>query len=271
MRRGCGISSSTICVAILCAELADTVRADRVLLQNGAELNAEVVEITPKHWLLRTAQSEVRKLPATGLKTIVFQPRRKARLALPNTGSALAGVPLRVNKGFLQYQTARGSQFFALARLKCLELGERCHPSRVISRGGMPLSLSETAVPGKVTLFVFCTETWNVAVRRQIEKLAASEPDVFLRFVQIGNWDSALAKQYEVESLPHIRVFDRHCKQIGMVCTNILRVQRYVRRGKAERVELRTELTPSDISSDVGGAPETGCTNSPGLTQPDGT
>jgi len=271
MRGRCGISGSALCALILCVALVCPACADRVLLQNGAQLNGEVVAITPEHWLLRSARGDVHKLPVSGLKTIAFEPRRSARLALPNAGSALNGVPLRVNKGFLQYQTRRGSQFFPLARLKSLEIGERCHPTRTISRGGMPLSLSQTAVPGKVTLFVFCTKTWNVTLRGQIEKLAASDPDVFLRFVDIGSWGSELAKQHKVESLPHILVFDRRCKQIGTVCTNISRVQRYVRRGKAAKLEVRTELDPSDISGNVGVVPDKGTTNGDGSGGRDGT
>jgi len=270
-RTGVLVALTILVVALLCLVLASPAWADTVVLRNGARLSGEVVEITPNHWLLRDARDAVHKLPVAGLNAIAFLPRRRGKLSTDSRGPAVAGVPLRVSKGFLQYQTRRGTQFFSLAGLKSLEIGERLVPNRTIDRGGMSLSLAQAAVPGKVTVFVFATANWQVELARRIEALAAADKEVFLRLVRIGNWDSPVAKEHGVKSLPHIRVFDRHCRQVGTVCDNLVRVQRYVRKAKTERLQTSSELAPPDVASSIRAATDgSGTTNSRSI-QADGT
>ena len=88
---------------------------------------------------------------------------------------------------------------------------------KVIAEGGKKVELRELAVPGKITIVDFYADWCGPcrAMAPELERIANEDPDIYLRKVDIVNWESEVAKQYDLHSIPNVRVFNRKGKQVG--------------------------------------------------------
>lgn len=82
---------------------------------------------------------------------------------------------------------------------------------------GQPIELRDYLVSGKTTIFDMYSEYCGPcrAIRPGLEALAAKRSDIAIRAVDINrqgvrgiDWDSPLAQQYEIRSVPHFKIFD---------------------------------------------------------------
>lgn len=82
---------------------------------------------------------------------------------------------------------------------------------------GLPLDLAAHAVPGQITVFDMYSDYCPPcrALSPLLERMAVSRPDVVVRKVDINrkgvqgiDWQSPLARQYNLSSIPAIIVYD---------------------------------------------------------------
>ncbi len=86
-----------------------------------------------------------------------------------------------------------------------------------ISNGGHSVDLDSLMSTGKITVVDFYAD-WCGPCRRigpSLEKLASENPDVVVVKVDIVKWGSPVARQYNIKSVPNIRVFDPHGQPLG--------------------------------------------------------
>jgi thiol-disulfide isomerase/thioredoxin len=88
---------------------------------------------------------------------------------------------------------------------------------RTISKGGRQVGLGSILVPGKITIVDFYADWCGPcrAMSPRLEKAATDDPDVCLRKIDIVNWGTPVAKQHAINSIPHVVVYDKHCKKMG--------------------------------------------------------
>ena len=101
------------------------------------------------------------------------------------------------------------------ARAKAAELQKE--RIRIVSDGGQEVDLPSLMAPGKITIVDFYAE-WCGPCRRispQLEQLAKTDPDVTLLKIDIVNWNTPVIRQFGIQSVPNMRVFDRTGKQLG--------------------------------------------------------
>ena len=101
------------------------------------------------------------------------------------------------------------------ARAKAAELQKE--RIRIVSDGGQEVDLSSLMAPGKITIVDFYAE-WCGPCRRispQLEQMAKTDPDVTLLKIDIVNWNTPVIRQFGIQSVPNMRVFDRTGKQLG--------------------------------------------------------
>jgi thioredoxin 1 len=76
---------------------------------------------------------------------------------------------------------------------------------------GQEVQLTDHLAPGRYTLFDFYAD-WCGPCRvigPRVERLAADHPDrLALRKVDIVNWDTPVARQYRLRSIPHLKLLD---------------------------------------------------------------
>ncbi len=86
-----------------------------------------------------------------------------------------------------------------------------------IRNDGMQENIRRLIVPGKVTIVDFFAD-WCGPCRSmdpKLKKLAETNPDVYLRKVDIVNWQSPIVKQMGITFVPNVAVYDGSGKLMG--------------------------------------------------------
>ena len=98
---------------------------------------------------------------------------------------------------------------------------------------GSPIQLSEMLAPGRVTIVDFFADWCGPckAIDPYLRSLA-NDPEVAVRKVDIVNWGSPVARQWNLKSIPNVRVFDKTGKQVGEPTHDVQLLYTYVRRAK---------------------------------------
>ena len=94
----------------------------------------------------------------------------------------------------------------------------RGEPIEVISHGAQ-VDISQHLVLGSVTVIDFYAD-WCGPCRQlspSLEQMARNDPEIALRKIDIINWKTAVAQQFNIRSIPQVNVYDRSGRLIGTV------------------------------------------------------
>jgi thioredoxin 1 len=100
-----------------------------------------------------------------------------------------------------------------------------------ISNGGQNVDLRTAMPPGKVVIVDFYADWCGPcrSIAPHLEQLANGDPDVALVKVDIVKWGTPVTQQYNINSVPNVRVFDKAGRQIGKPTSSLSRIQAYVK------------------------------------------
>src|SRR5438046_2191338 len=90
--------------------------------------------------------------------------------------------------------------------------------SEIISHGTQ-VDINQHLALGYVTIVDFYAD-WCPACRwlsPRLEQMAASDPQIALRKIDIVNWKTAVARQFTIDSLPQVSIYNRAGQLIGTV------------------------------------------------------
>lgn len=95
-------------------------------------------------------------------------------------------------------------------RAEAMGIRDFLAPVSTLNNGGKTVDLETLMVPGGVMIFDFYAD-WCEPCRRldpQLRELAQQQENVYLRRINILNWDTAVARQYHLTSIPSVWVYD---------------------------------------------------------------
>lgn len=194
--------------------------ADQVHLRNGETLQGQVLSFADLTFQFAPENGAVQPLTTAHISAITFTSSTEATFETRTEGK-LQAKPLRFGNGVFVVQVdGRQERKIPVMLVQKLEIGDG-DPSQVveiISRGSR-VDLEKHLVRGRVTVVDFYA-AWCGPCRvisPYLEKLAGEDPDVVLRKIDIVKWGSPVATQYHIQSIPHIRVFDRRGQLVGEV------------------------------------------------------
>ena len=113
-------------------------------------------------------------------------------------------------------------------------IAEHGQQVEVISHGAA-VDITKHLAPGNVTIVDFYAD-WCGPCKQlspSLEQMANADPQVALRKIDIVNWNTAVAKQYSIRSIPQVNVYNRGGDLVGTVVgVNPEQVKRYVAQAK---------------------------------------
>ena len=113
-------------------------------------------------------------------------------------------------------------------------VAEHGRQAEVISHGAA-VDITKHLAPGNVTIVDFYAD-WCGPCKQlspSLEQMANADPQIALRKIDIVNWNTAVAKQYSIHSIPQVNVYNRGGDLVGTVVgVNPEQVKRYVAQAK---------------------------------------
>jgi thiol-disulfide isomerase/thioredoxin len=191
---------------ILC--LTTVALADDFKLIDGKEYkNVTVSRIEPDGIVLRTK---------SGISKIYF-----------------VELPKDVQERF-HYNAAIAAAYSAQGARQAGLVTGRGQPVEVISHGAQ-VNINQHLALGNVTVVDFYAD-WCGPCRQlapSLEQLAGSDPEVAVRKIDIVNWKTPVARQFNVHSIPQVNVYNRGGSLVGTVNgADLDKIRSYVAQAK---------------------------------------
>ena len=95
---------------------------------------------------------------------------------------------------------------------------------------GEEVRITDYLVKGKVVVFDFYADWCGPckALAPKVEALVKENKNVLLRKINIVNWSSPVAKQYQIQFVPNVRVYDKNGKLMGEPTPNYMVIEDYI-------------------------------------------
>jgi thiol-disulfide isomerase/thioredoxin len=110
----------------------------------------------------------------------------------------------------------------------------RGQPVEVISHGAQ-VDINKHLALGNVTIVDFYAD-WCGPCRQlspSLEQMATTDPEIALRKIDIVNWKTPVARQFNLTSIPQVNVYNRGGALVGTVKgVDVQQVKRYVAQAK---------------------------------------
>ena len=143
-------------------------------------------------------------------------------------------LPKDVQERF-HYDPANAAAYSAAQAFAKPGLAGRGQAVEIISHGTQ-VDINQHLALGYVTIVDFYAD-WCPACRwlsPRLEQMAASDPQIALRKIDVVNWKTAVARQFTIDSLPLVSIYNRAGQLIGTVSgADIDQIKSYVAQAKA--------------------------------------
>ena len=228
-------------VAALFSAVAVCAGADALLLSNGQRIAGFVTQYSDATFTLKTPSGDELKEPVSAVSSIEFaDSATPVSLDMRPNGTINTKVLQFENAKFVVASSDGEIHKIPVSSVASMQWGirppvaerlpvvirprptedppTREYPSKIdLVKGNTAIKLEDHLVHGKVTVVDFyadwCGPCRNLAP--QLEKLAASDPDIALVKINIIDWRSPVAKQFEITSIPRVQVYGLWGKLVG--------------------------------------------------------
>jgi thiol-disulfide isomerase/thioredoxin len=138
------------------------------------------------------------------------------------------------NKFWIGQESVKNQNAMQETSAPAAAVADRGQSVEVISHGAS-VDISKHLASGSVTVVDFYAD-WCGPCRQlspSLEQMANADPQVALRKIDIVNWNTAVAKQYHINSIPQVNVYNRSGDLVGTVVgVNPEQVKRYITQAK---------------------------------------
>ena len=195
-----------------------TTHADTIRLRSGQSITGQVLGYSNSAFQVQDIHGAATTINSVNVDTIIFEKGGASAILETRTKGKLEGKVSQYEKAAFLFKNAQGASEQIPAMLVTSAgfngassggEGDNAPAVKVITHGSQ-VDLIKHLVPGKVTIIDFYAD-WCGPCRAAspiLERMTKDDAGVVLRKVDIVNWGSAVAKQFNIRSIPHIKVYD---------------------------------------------------------------
>jgi thioredoxin 1 len=221
---------------LILAGIINGFAGDTIHLSSGPPINATVTKYSNSTFEIRSADGKTVTYPAANVRQIDFDQAGSHAQLTTRTNGKQEGTVVSFANGSFSINTAQGARQFPLVFVeRAAFVPDRGREIEVISHGA-EVDITSHLSAGNVTLVDFYADWCGPCklITPVLEEMAKKDPEVALRKIDIVNWTTPVAKQYEVQSIPRVMVYGRTGKLVGTVNgANPQMIQQYVTQAKA--------------------------------------
>ncbi len=237
--------------ALLILGLTATSHADVVTLKTGAKLTGTLVSYGEATFELRLTDGQIKRLEATNVSRIEFSPRLTRSVLQTTAQGKVEGKLTTYEDSMFNIETTGGGSIGLAGDMvttgdfayRGTSTGTPTRPGEtaplvkkvaVITHGN-PVTLSKHIVSGKVTIVDFYAD-WCGPCRQLapfLEDMVKNDPDLVMRKIDIVDWNTAVAKQFAINSIPRVQVYGRDGNLVGTSGSNTDTIRKLVAKAKA--------------------------------------
>jgi thiol-disulfide isomerase/thioredoxin len=194
-------------------------RADTIQLNSGQEVNATITKYRNHNFEVRTDDGKTGTYPANNVKRIQFNTRSSPAKLTTRTNGVQEGTVSQFENGAFKMTQPGGERTFSAIFVEQAEfVPNRGQSSEVITHG-QQVDIKNHLAPGNITNIDYYADWCGPCkvVSPTLEQLAKTDAEIALRKVDIVDWGSAVARQYNVTTLPRVEIYGRTGQLIGTV------------------------------------------------------
>jgi thiol-disulfide isomerase/thioredoxin len=187
---------------------------------------------------MRMEDGKSASYPSNNVKRIQFDLRESPSKLVTRTNGSQEGTVATFENGVFILTQPGGTRTFSAIFVETAEfVADRGQSVEVISHG-QQIDISKHLALGNVTIVDFYADWCGPCkvVEPTIKQLAQSDSEIAVRKIDIVDWSSAVAKQYNVHTLPRVEIYGRKGQLVGTVRgADPDQVRQYVAQAKGGR------------------------------------
>jgi thiol-disulfide isomerase/thioredoxin len=188
-------------------------QADTVSTKDGKSFEADIKSFDGKSFAVTTADGGEEKISHVNIAGIVFF--GKSGIAINTRSGVIKADLVRVEKSQLVYSEGGAEKSIPLMMVASFS-SAAAEKVKTIGHGER-VNIKEHLAQGFITIVDFYAD-WCGPCRMmgpRLEKLVEDSDDIVLRKVDIVEFGSEVTRQYSLEFVPNVWVFDKNGNQVG--------------------------------------------------------
>ena len=139
------------------------------------------------------------------------------------------------HKGLWVTPEEKQGEILSQRRLRDNRVAATMPPIKDIRDDGRIIDLYRVAIPGQITIIDFYADWCGPckALSPHLEQIAARHPDIFLRKIDIVTWGTPVCKQYNIRSIPNVRIFNGDGEMVGEPTSGLSEIRRNLIKAKS--------------------------------------
>jgi thiol-disulfide isomerase/thioredoxin len=221
---------------LILAGIINGFAGDTIHLTSGPPINATVTKYANGTFEVRSADGKTISYPAANVRQIDFDQSGSRAQLTTRTNGKQEGTVVSFANGSFSVNTGQGSRQFPLVFVERVAFASDPGQEVEVISHGAEVEIASHLSAGNVTVVDFYADWCGPCklITPVLEEMARTDPEVALRKIDIVNWTTPVAKQYEVHSIPLVMVYGRTGKLVGTVNgANPQMIQRYVAQAKS--------------------------------------
>jgi thiol-disulfide isomerase/thioredoxin len=210
--------------------------ADTIELNSQQQITGVVTNYANYSFEVRSTDGKTATYPAPNVHRILFDPSGTVAKFTTRANGMQEGTASSFENGAFNVTTNTGMRQFPLISVERVAfVAARGQDVEVIDHG-QQIDIAKYLAIGNVTVIEFYADWCGPCkqVSPVLEQMARNDPEIAVRKIDIVNWGTPVAKQYNIHLIPQVNVYNRSGQLVGSVAgVNLDQVKRYIAQVKS--------------------------------------